>query len=223
MSRLFKHVRLNRKIKKIYWDRFRAYGPSPRGSFWLTKTRQNRRFKLILDAVQNLSPRLDFSLADVGCGYGAMAEYLAQNHIFKSVQYTGYDISPELIEICQKKFCTKPFYFKVGTYPSRPTMFTVMSGTYNLAVTPDLKVWERYVMDSILTCWNQSTIAVIFNLQIAEVARISRDHIYYANIHDIQKKCSDLFGPTTVSYHPDVPQDMTFCVSKTKKSPILNS
>lgn len=44
----------------------------------------------------NLSP---MSICDIGCGSGAVLEYLLNNYN-QNIRYTGYDLSPDAIDIC---------------------------------------------------------------------------------------------------------------------------
>ena len=214
MTNFLTKVTFQKKLQKIYWNRFVKYGATPTGSFWLSKIRQDKRFKLILDQIMLVSPAANLSIADIGCGYGALAAYLSNDTRFRDVDYTGYDISPELVSASQQKLADSQFQFQVGTCPDLPTKFVVMSGTYNLAVTQYLPVWEEYVFDSIKTCWNKTAKAMIFNLQVAKTAHIARDNIYYADCDSVIELCNTLFGPTEVIFDPSLPNDATFTVRK---------
>jgi SAM-dependent methyltransferase len=207
-------VTFQKKLQKTYRDRFLKYGATPTGSFWLSKIRQDKRFKLILDQIMLQSPRTNFSIADIGCGYGALAAYLSNDTRFRHVEYTGYDISPELITASQQQLTNSRFRFQVGTCPDHPTAFVVMSGTYNLAATQDLLAWERYLFDCLKACWNKTTRAMIFNLQVAKTAHIAKDAIYYAECENVIKLCNAVFGPTGVIFDPSLPNDATFTVRR---------
>ena len=93
-------------------------------------------------------------------------------------------------------------------------MFTVMSGTHNLAVTTNLNLWEKHVYNSLLKCWNKTSKAMIFNLQIASKSWISKNKIYYAEMMKTLDMCVSNFGPTKVITHEDLPTDATFLVKK---------
>ena len=42
-------------LSKIYYQRFLKYGAKPEGSFWFSKSRQQGRFKIILDEEKDKS------------------------------------------------------------------------------------------------------------------------------------------------------------------------
>jgi hypothetical protein len=91
-------------------------------------------------------------------------------------------------------------------------MFTVMSGTYNLSATADIKNWEDYVFNCLETCWKQTSVAMIFNLQVEDRSMISKSNIYYANKVAILETCTKRFGPTKVILNNEIPKDATFVV-----------
>ena len=92
------------KLSQIYWNRFQKFGSTPQGSFWATEARQTRRFEIILCEVDKLSGAAGFSLADIGCGYGALVDYLLKRPASSVTSYIGYDISDQLIAACKRKF-----------------------------------------------------------------------------------------------------------------------
>ena len=202
----------NEILRHVFWARFQDYGATPKGSFWLMRQRQEVRFNIIAQEVSRLADGAAVEIADIGCGYGAFANYLLEIGNPKTSKYTGYDICPQLIEECREHSQSPAFNFEVGSAPLTPTMFTVMSGTYNLSVTPDIKNWEEYVFDCLESCWKQTTAAMIFNLQIEDKPQISKSNIYYANKVAILEECIRRFGRTKVILNDEIPKDATFVI-----------
>ena len=213
---LLQNAAFKKSLSQTYWKRYQEYGATPKGSFWLTKARQYQRFDLILNAMPKATPPRNITLADIGCGYGALADYLAAEERFDHIAYSGYDISPELIQECQTKNKSPRFRFALGTYPKEATDCVVMSGTYNLAATRQLTVWEDYVINCLQKCWEKTIHRMIFNLQIAPKAQIANDSIYYAQPRNILELCHKRFGPTKLTTHPNLAQDATFCVTRSR-------
>ena len=91
-------------------------------------------------------------------------------------------------------------------------MFTVMSGTYNLAMTEDPLEWEEYMFKCLSDCWKLTSDAMIFNLQVSNKQRVSDSNIYFAEKNKIIETCVALFGPTRVIFDKDLPNDATFSV-----------
>ena len=203
-----------KSLSEIYWERYKKFGSVPEGVFWLSESRQWLRFKLILDQLYKMNQSSVLDLADVGCGYGALISYLKSNKSTLGIRYTGYDVSQKLIGVCQRQFKEDWVQFRIGTSPSILTDYCVMSGTYNLAATGDIFEWERYVWGCLQKCWENTSKAMIFNLQVAEKAKITNDYIYYAEMALVLEKCVSLFGPTKIISHRQLPNDITFIVLK---------
>ena len=201
-------------LSEIYFERFSKYGPKPEGSFWASKIRQYSRFKIIFDEVCKINKTGNIELSDVGCGYGALVDYIKFCNLSRRVQYSGYDISEGLIKNCKIEFSEDWTDFSVGAYPSQIRPFCVMSGTYNMSATTDIVQWETYVRNSLMKCWQKTSRAMIFNLQIAKKTKITKEMIFYAERTRILDFCLSSFGPTKLVAHKDLPNDVTFVVIK---------
>ena len=202
-------------LSQIYWKRFQQFGSTPQGSFWATEARQALRFEIILCEIDKLSGAEGFSLADIGCGYGALVDHLLKRPATAVTSYIGYDISDQLIATCKRGFEQRWVSFICSPAPRQEQDFSVMSGPFNLAATRDVVLWQNYVFAALQACWSHTRVAMIFNLQVAPSARISpQSHIYYANSDQVLEHCVARFGPTKRLVHPDLPQDATFVVLK---------
>jgi len=204
---------IDKNIILEYTKRYKEFGATPKGSFWVSKKRQYKRFEIILEEIQKIS--MDSKLikiADVGCGYGAMADYLISTQQINTYSYQGYDISPILIEECNKNFSDSNINFFLGKKPNALSMFTVMSGTYNLAMTEDPLEWEEYMFKCLSDCWKLTSDAMIFNLQVSNKQRVSDSNIYFAEPSRVIDRCVSSFGPTRMTKSEDLPKDITFTV-----------
>jgi len=124
------------EIAEIYNKRFRKLGPTPEASMWFSKKRQFERFDVIFNQVQLLCQINSISISDVGCGYGAFLEYLLAKKLNEKWRYYGYDVCPEVIRFCKKKYFERAsFYTK--SVPVHKTDFVIMSGTFNFFPTQD--------------------------------------------------------------------------------------
>ena len=65
-----------KSLSDTYWVRYKKYGSVPEGVFWVSKNRQELRFKLILDEIYKIDRSSKLKLSDVGCGYGALVSYI---------------------------------------------------------------------------------------------------------------------------------------------------
>ena len=207
-------IRTNMMLDLLFQRRFKEFGATPEGSFWISKKRQNNRFSIICEQVKETVGKLPTNIADIGCGYGALVPYLKKNEYFLCERYYGVDICSDLIAYCKATWEDKDHIFNIGVGPVNPVTVTVMSGTYNLSATERINDWEDYIFQCLDICWSMTEMAMIFNLQVEERARISKSYIYYANTENITEICLKRFGPTRVIHTKDLKKDATFVVQR---------
>ena len=204
---------LEAEIKSQYSNRFQRFGATPKGVFWVSTERQETRFDLILKEIQKISPKQTIlDIADIGCGYGSFADYLFKKLNRSEFRYEGLDINKKLIEHCHRNFLETNLRFAVGGKPSSIKDFVIMSGTYNLASTKNVSLWEQYLFDCLSECWAYAKSAMIFNLQTSKTRKIGSQNIYYAKTSDIIDFCVAKLGPTRITRDASLENDVTFTI-----------
>ena len=201
------------EIKSQYSKRFQRFGATPKGVFWVSTERQETRFDLILKEIQKISPKQTvLDIADIGCGYGSFADYLFKKLNRSEFRYEGLDINKNLIEHCHRNFLETNLRFAVGGKPSSVKDFVIMSGTYNLASTKNVSLWEQYLFHCLSECWSFAKSAMIFNLQTSKTRKIGSQNIYYARTSDIIDFCVAKLGPTRITRDARLENDVTFTI-----------
>jgi len=214
MNDSFRAVRFRKLIRNVYTKRFMKYGRQPHGVFWSDLGRQQSRFKIIIYQMLALAPSGIIKIADVGCGYGSLANYMREMHNCSRFSYTGYDINPTLIDACLEHSFLPPNSFAIGDYPKVLVDFSVMSGTYNMSVTRDLTHWESYVFRCLTKCWSHSRVGMIFNVLVANKSHISDGMLYHCEVEKLRRRCMRQFGPTRVIREKSLPRDATLVVTR---------
>ena len=206
---------LEAEINSQYLERFEKFGPTAKGVFWASNTRQERRFNLILEEIKKISRnQIVFEIADIGCGYGSFADYLNKKLNRTEFNYEGFDINSKFIEHCSRKFLDANIRFNVGSRPLSEKNYVTMSGTYNLATTKDVLLWEQYLFSCLSECWSYTKTAMIFNLQTSKKSKISSQNIYYANASKVIDFCVSKLGPTRVVKDSILENDATFTIER---------
>lgn len=83
-------------IATYYNDRVVAHGHCPQACDYGHENSQHIKFTVLSEALLPSSK----TILDVGCGFADFANFLKQQH--PMVEYTGYDISPEMVSHAQK-------------------------------------------------------------------------------------------------------------------------
>ena len=83
---------LNKQISNIYNKRFDTFNNTPKGVFWNSKLSQDLRLNIILDKILKNTKSEEFSIADIGCGYGRLYEIIKERNLDNKVQYYGLSL-----------------------------------------------------------------------------------------------------------------------------------
>lgn len=199
-------------IAQKYNNRFTKLGAVPEASLWFSKERQLARFKLIADVVAKKRPKANFSISDIGCGYGAFLPYLFQRFPDGDFIYTGFEIAEKPLNYCIKTYQTSNVVFKMGSSPKSHSDFSIMSGTYNYAPVISPKVWQAYLFKNLSQIWGYCRYGIIFNLSVATEAKITSQNISYFSQENVMKFCQNELGKTSLSFSDSLPKEATFSV-----------
>ena len=204
---------LNKQISNIYNKRFDNFNNTPKGVFWNSKLSQDLRLNIILDKILQNAKSDEFSIADIGCGYGRLYEIIRERKLDGKVQYHGFDINQNIISFCKNNIDFENIKFSISAFPLSETDYVVMSGTYNLTPTNNVPLWEDYIIKNLKSNWKLVQKAMIFNCLIKEKRKIEKK-IYYTELSWIQKICEKNFCDPEVIKHNLLKDDITIILKK---------
>jgi SAM-dependent methyltransferase len=108
---------------------------------------------------QDTSP----TILDYGCGYGALAGWLAKSEIAFS-RYQGFDFIPSMIEQARHLFgALEKVEFSNDDAEVKPADFVIASGLLGLKLDTELSEWESYVFSLVQRLWNYARRGFAFN------------------------------------------------------------
>ena len=202
---------LEYKINNSYTNRLMKYGNSPQGLFWKNSFTQIHRFELIINALNKYYNLKKFTICDIGCGYGKLLEFLRNNLNKSTFQYQGCDLNDKLITHCRKNYSDNNSKFYKKSLPKGIVDFSVMSGTFNLSVTDDIKIWEKYILNNLTKIWKHTSKIMAFNLLHQNQKEIKQG-LYYTNKNWIKNICEQHFGKTEIIFSSILPKDILLIV-----------
>ena len=202
---------LEYKINNSYKNRLMKYGNSPQGLFWKNSFTQIHRFELIVTTLNKYYNLKKFTICDIGCGYGKFLEFLRNELNESAFQYQGCDLNNKLIEYCTKNYSNRNFKFYKQSSPKGFVDFSVMSGTFNLSVTEDIKIWEKYILKNLNNIWKQTNKIMAFNLLHHDEKKIKQG-LYYTEKNWIKDTCEHNFGKTEIIFSSILPDDILIIV-----------
>ena len=166
------------EVARYYADKLAVHGDSPRGVDWNGEESQYLRFEQLSKIIKGAEP---FSLNDLGCGYGALFEYLQRQH--SAFIYHGLDISAEMITAAQQRYAqSSQAQFYKASEPLEVADFGVASGVFNVRLERSDTEWFEYLEDSLDILDRTSRHGFAFNcLTSYSDTDKKRDYLYYAD------------------------------------------
>lgn len=130
---------LRQEAREYYERKLRAYGATPAGVDWNSRSSQELRFSQ-LAVLWDGDPGA--SIADYGCGYGALASYLrADGH---HGPYVGFDVSEAMIDAARRAAGLLPACrFTSLVSDVGRTDYAVASGVLNVKQDTTDDMWRR--------------------------------------------------------------------------------
>lgn len=199
------------QVKSYFDRRIQEHGASPRGSDWNSEASQNLRFDQLLRVIDGEGP---FSLLDYGCGYGALADYLAEQGY--QVDYYGFDILDSAIETAREVHGGKAGRTFFTDEASLPVCdYTVASGIFNFRGDRSFEEWTEYVV-SVLQAFDRLSrrgFSSNFLTKYSDADKM-REDLYYADPLFLFDYCKRHFSRNVALLHDYELYDFTILVRK---------
>lgn len=166
------------EIAAYYSAKLLEYGETARGVDWNSKESQLVRFEQLSRIINHTNY---FSLNDLGCGYGALLDYLDAVH--KDFSYTGYDISREMVDTARVRHSRNHSAdFAIAAEPLKEADYGIASGIFNVRLDSIESEWINNISKTLDALDRTSRFGFAFNALTAySDPDKKRDYLYYAD------------------------------------------
>lgn len=207
-----KPQKLIEEVASYYSNKLAEYGDTPRGVDWNGEEGQFIRFEQLCKVID--SKNQDFSITDLGCGYGVLFEYLSER--FKASSYLGIDVSLEMIEMAKKRYSRfGNARFEVSSQPNRASDYVVASGIFNVRMNRSDDEWFEYMQEVLDILFSTSRLGFSFNcLTSYSDADKKRDYLYYADPCKLFDLCKKRYSKQVALLHDYGLYEFTILVKK---------
>ena len=203
---------IHKDIDNYYTEKVKAYGATPQGVDWNGEESQFLRFKKSSKVIKNNN----FSIADIGCGYGKYVDYLQNN--FKIFDYIGYDLSQEMIQIANKNYKNYKnmnFMHINNMSDIEVSDYSIASGIFSVKMQHSNKDWLSYISETLVKINEKTTNGFAFNmLSKYSDKEFMRDNLYYADPLFIFDFCKRNFSKNISLIHDYDLYEFTMLVKK---------
>lgn len=208
-----KKTDLLNEVAHYYAEKLAEHGDTPRGVDWNGENSQTNRFDQLCKVID---PKLSaFSLNDLGCGYGALLDYL-QNK-YSTFAYHGVDVAKEMIEVAsQRNKGVHQACFVNAAEPSQIANYGVASGIFNVRLARTDAEWFDYLQSTLDALNRSSSHGFSFNcLTSYSDEEKKRDYLYYANPGQLFDLCKQRYSKQVALLHDYGLYEFTILVRKT--------
>ncbi|MBC2732266.1 class I SAM-dependent methyltransferase [Thiobacillus sp.] len=202
---------LLREVAEYYSAKLGEYGVSPRGVDWNSEESQQLRFAQLSKIIQL---EQGFSINDLGCGYGALFDYLSDH--WRGFTYTGCDVSADMVWAAKERLGAKlNARFYVGSESPEVADYGVASGIFNVRLGRSDSEWHEYLVATLDVLDRTSRSGFAFNcLTSWSDADRMQDYLYYADPAALFDLCKRRYSRHVALLHDYGLYEFTMLVRK---------
>ncbi len=187
-------------LAAFYDELLKKNGPTPSGVAWRDQDGQHLRFEVMLQLIGSEElHRGGVSINDLGCGYGALFDYIKDDPLMKNSRYQGYDICESLIDQAKRLHSDDRARFTQSMVATEAADYSFVSGTFNMVADRDDEGWRAYIRDSLAHLWRQTRKGLAFNM--LDAARTPFDKrnggLFYDRAQRYMDFCQNTLGAKT--------------------------
>lgn len=176
------------EVADYYSSKLAEHGETPRGVDWNGEESQMLRFEQLAKVISTPG---DFSLNDLGCGFGSLFEFLKLR--YRDYSYNGYDVSADMIRAAGMRHVDDTnANFEVACEPSVIADYGFASGIFNVRLGRNDVEWREYLEATLDVLDRTSSKGFAFNcLTSYSDQEKMRDYLYYSDpcaLFDLCKK-----------------------------------
>ena len=166
------------EVADYYSAKLAEYGVTPRGVDWNGEESQILRFEQLTKVMRQSR---GFSLNDLGCGYGALSDYLRTK--YQDFAYTGCDVSGDMILAARSRVAYNPKeQFLLADAPPEIADYGIASGIFNVKLGRSDTEWFEYLEATLEVLNRTSQLGFAFNcLTTYSDTERMRSYLYYAD------------------------------------------
>ncbi len=188
------------------------YGQTSRGVDWNSEEGQLLRFEQLSKVIDSSN---QFSVNDLGCGYGAFYEFLVKK--YGTLFYSGIDISETMIQGAQQRYQEEPqAQFIISSQPNQILDYSITSGIFNVRFNRSDTEWLEYIKSTLDVLHQTSRLGFAFNcLTSYSDKEKMQPSLYYADPCILFDLCKSQYSRHVSLLHDYGLYEFTILVKKT--------
>jgi SAM-dependent methyltransferase len=183
------------EVAELYAASLAEHGLAPRGVGWGDDESHRLRFAELAAVLPERAERV--AVADLGCGYGALFDYLDERLGSRLARYVGYEISPEMAAAARERLRDPRSRVVESGVPTEEVDYSFACGPFNAKLDALDQDWDAYVKGQLRALAATSRSGLAFNLLTTDVDW--RDpKLFYADPQEYVDFCKRELSPDVV-------------------------
>lgn len=199
------------EVAEYYSSKLAAHGETPQGVDWNGNQSQELRFEQLCKIINVSEP---FSVNDLGCGYGALYDFLATK--YSEFTYHGMDVSESMIIAANNRYKHQAnTSFSITNIPDKHSDYSLASGIFNVRMNRTDKEWLTYIKNTLDVLNQSSRFGFAFNCLTSYSDKDKmRDYLYYADPCELFDFCKRHYSKDIALLHDYGLYEFTILVRK---------
>ncbi len=199
------------EVACYYTTKIVQHGETPQGVDWNGEESQMLRFEQLCKIIDTSN---HFSINDLGCGYGALNDFLVNK--CEEYSYTGIDVSSVMIQAAEQRYKDKfQARFVLASEPDQIADYGVASGIFNVRLGRSDDEWRLYLEATLDILDRTSSLGFAFNCltSYSDMDKM-RDYLYYADPCTLFDLCKRRYSRGVALLHDYGLYEFTILVRK---------
>lgn len=173
-----RHPIFLKDVADYYSAKLAEHGETAQGVDWNGAESQRVRFEQLTKIIDQSA---NFRLNDLGCGYGALYDYLASH--YGDFAYNGFDVSGDMVLAAKARYSNRRnACFAIAAEPTEIAHYGVASGIFNVRLGHNDVQWREHLGNTLDILHRTSSKGFAFNcLTSYSDADKMRNYLYYAD------------------------------------------
>jgi SAM-dependent methyltransferase len=201
------------EVADYYSAKLSEHGVTARGVDWNNEEGQILRFEQLSNVIRHTR---GFSINDLGCGYGALVDYLWKK--YHNFFYTGFDVSGDMIRAAKGRHSTSAnIRFVQANIPTEKADYGIASGIFNIKLSQRNDNWINHIGTTLDALDRTSNYGFAFNcLTSYSDPEKMRGDLYYADPCTLFDLCKKRYSRHVALLHDYGLYEFTIIVRKEK-------
>ena len=137
------------QVGNVYSDLARQYGCDPKAGGYHDRPGRDVRYGKLAEIFELDRPAGMFTVAELGCGYGAFFDYLNELLPGRISHYYGYDVSDEMLALGRVHLNNRPATLMRTSNIAEPADYNFISGIFNVRLSASEAEWQTYIENTL--------------------------------------------------------------------------